>query len=285
MAKFTIIADSCCNSFPKMLNSEKIDFHVVPLTVMVGDEELVDDENFNTSELIEKMRASKGAAKSACPSPEAFADVMRSGDNVIVIALSSKLSATHASAVTAAETIKKETPNKKLFVLDTLSACVGLDHILFKLKDIIEGGDLSFDEVTAQIAAYATRTRVRFVLQDVTNLVKNGRMSKILGRLISTAKIKLICGDDGKGEIQKHAMALGHKKALHALCDLPMKDLGFEAGNVGETPITIAHANNEDDANYIKDIFTKFGFKNIKMLVMRGISTLYAADKGLAIAY
>ena len=280
--KYTIIADSCCNLFSKDLNSDKIDFHVVPLTLTLGEEEFVDAEDFDTKVFVEKMVSSKASAKSACPSPEAFAEIMRKGENIIVLTLSSKLSGTYASAMAAAEMMKTEFPDKKLFVLDTLTAAVGLDFMLYKLRDLIEGGEYSYDEITVKIAEMRSQTRVRFLLQDLSNLVKNGRMSKVVGKILTTAKIKLVCGDDGQGEIKKFSMALGTRRGLMAMADLPGQDLG---GDV-DAPIMITHVHNEEDANLVKDLLeSKFGFKNITLRIMRGISSLYSSDKGMAIAY
>ena len=280
--KYTVIADSCCSLFSKDLNSEKIDFHVAPLTLILENEEFVDDENLDTKMFVEKMNAQKTVARSACPSPETYADIMRKGDNIIIVALSSKLSGTHASAMTAAAMIKEEFPQKKLFVLDSLLAAAGLDHLVLKVQDLIECGEYDFEGITDILSEYRAKTHVRFLLQDIGNLVKNGRMSKMVGKILSTAKIKLVCGDDGQGEIKKYAMSLGTRRGLQAMAELPAKDMGTERSE----PITITHVHNEEEASFLRSLLeSKFGFKNIRVRLMRGLSSLYSADKGIVIAY
>ena len=279
--KYTIISDSCCNIFAKDLNSSQIDFHVVPLTLILGNEEFIDDDKLDTRKFVEKMNGQKIAARSACPSPEAFAEIMRKGDNIIVVTISAKLSATNASAVTAASIIKKEFPNKNICVIDTLTACTGQDRVLFKLKEVIESGKHSFDDVAEKFTQICHSTRVRFLLQDLGNLIKNGRMNKVVGTMLSAAKIKVICGENEEGEIKKFGLSLGTKKGLANLAEFP-KAAGREADNL----ITVAHVHNEEDALFIKKMLeTKFGFRNVKVLLMRGLSSLYAADKGIVIAY
>ena len=278
--KYTVITDSCCNLFSKDLTNDKIDFHVVPLTLIIGDEEFVDDEKLDTAGFIGKMNASKTCAKSACPSPDAFFETMKNGDNVIIVTLSSKLSGTYASAMEAGEMFKKQYPNKKLFVMDSLSADTGQDLILTKLCELINSEKYTFDELTAKLVEIRKSTRVRFLLQDIGNLVKNGRMSALIGKILSTAKIKLICGDDGAGEIKKYSMSLGTRHGLNAMAELPGKEIS------NDMPIMIAHVFNEEDASYLKRLLeSKFGFKNIKLRLMRGVSSLYAADKGIVMAY
>ena len=282
--KYTVIADSCCNLLPKDFSNEKIDFHVVPIKLTVGNEEFIDDGKLDTAEFVAKMKACKTHAKSACPPPEAFAEIMRKSDNIFVMTISSKLSGTYASAMIAAESIKKEFPEKKLFVLDTLTACAGQDHILFRLKELIDEG-LSFDEITVEIAEIRTKTKTRFFLHDLTNLIKNGRLGKILGTLLNAARIKLICGDNGAGEIKKHGMSLSTRKGLQSMAEMPGKELKA-TGEENQSPITIAHVHNEPDASFIRRILeSKFGFKNIKTLLIRASTALYASDKGIVIAY
>ena len=277
--KFTIISDSCTNLFPRDLQSAKIDFKIVPLTLIIEDREFIDDETLNVGDFVSQMNASKACARSACPNPEAFYAAMDGCDNVIVVTITSKLSGTHASAIQAAEKFRSNYPNKKIFVLDSLTAATGIDYILFKLRDLIEVGVYEFEDIIAKIGEVQKATHVRFLIQDLSNLIKNGRLGKVTGALLSTVKIKLICGDDGAGEIKKYGMAMGTKHALKALAELAIKAVK------AEDPIYINHVNNEDDVVFLKGVFDAAGYKNVKSYAMRGLSSLYSADKGIIIAY
>jgi len=279
MNKITIIADSCCNLFEKDLKGDKINFHVVPLTLVLGSEEFLDDEKLDTQKFVDKMNNSKACPHSACPNPDAFYEIMKKNDNIIVVTLSSKLSATHASAIQAVEMLKQSYPDKKVHVLDTLSAAAGLDYICFKIRDLVKEGK-SYDEIIGQLDEIRKNTRVRFLLQNLDNLIKNGRLNKVVGKILTTAKIKLICGDDGEGEIKKFGMAMGVKKGLEKLGELPTSD-----GVTSDMPILITHVHNKSDADFLHDLFKSKGFTNIDVRLMRGISSLYAADKGIVIAY
>jgi hypothetical protein len=105
-------------------------------------------------------------------------------------------------------------------------------------------------------------------------------MSKVLGLITSVIPLKLICGDNKEGEIIKHRQVLGLKKGLNSLAELP--------GNENTDPkdlIVISHCNNQEGAGVIKSLLNKFGFQNIKTLIMRGIATFFANDKGITMAY
>ena len=274
--KWTLIADSCCDLRDEDLTDENVTFKTVPLVLTLGNDDFVDDETLDTGAFIPKMRAAK-TLRSACPSPEAFMQHMRDNDNIIIVTLSSKLSGTHQSATLAVEQIKSEFPNKKVFLLDSLSACAGMASILFRTKDLIDKG-LTFDEVTAKLPDIRSKTRVRFLLQDLSNLVKTGRLGRIVGALVGITPLKLVCGDDGQGEIKKFGAALGTRKGLLKLSD-------FATDTENNSQVVIAHAHNEPDASFLKALLEKLGVKNIKTVLMRGVSTFYANDRGVVLAY
>ena len=271
--KFTIIADSCCDLCGKDLTGEKIDFFTVPITLSIDGEDFPDEEGLDTKMLVEKMR--KGTSiKSACPSPAKFIDIMKQHDNIICVTISNKLSGTYSSAAIAAEQIKKEFPKKKVFVFDSYSASAGVAHMLFKIKDLIEDGK-TFDEIVERLNGIRMATRVRFMLQDLGNLVKTGRMKKIVGMVFGITALKLILGDNEAGEIKKHGISMGTRKGIVALSEFAKES----------NTIVISHCNNEEDASTLKSLLEKLGILNIKTLLMRGCASLFANDKGLLIAY
>ena len=67
---YKIVVDSCCDLSEDMKKWDNLE--VVPLTLQINDYSILDDENFDQDDFIERMKANGGLAKSACPSPEAF---------------------------------------------------------------------------------------------------------------------------------------------------------------------------------------------------------------------
>ena len=282
--KYTIIADSGCDLKTAYVQSSKLNFTTVPLFITIDGKDYIDDETLETRELLSVMKGSKGAPKTACPSPYVFAEEMRKGnENIICVTLSSKLSGSYNSARLAAETVGKEDPGKKIFVLDSLSASAGMAVIIQKLIELIECDLYSFGEIIKKIEKIRSGTRTRFLLHDLANLIKTGRMSKIKGIIASVLKIKLICGEKGAGEIEQFGKAIGTKKSLQLLSECP-KDKVEAEGN-GLT-VAISHCHNEEDAGFLKSLLeSRFGLKQIKILLMRGLASFYANDKGLVLAY
>ena len=277
--KYTLIGDSICDLHARNFCTARVDFHVVPLTMYVGDQEFVDSDELDTAMLMQKIDETKACPKTACPSPEAFYEIMAKGDNIVVITVSSKLSATHSAASQAAERITREQPNKKVFVLDSRTAAAGCDYLLIQARDLMDAGT-PFDELTTRITQIRDKMRTRFLVHDLSSLVKNGRMSKMAGKMLSTIKLKVIGGDDGEGEIKKHGVAIGTKRALVAISQMPVTDKHPQDGL-----IVIAHNHNIEDMGFLKGLLEKFGFNNIKTFLTRGASSIYTAEKGVVIAY
>ena len=280
--KYMIMADSCCELFDEELKSDKFVFSTVPLTIRVGDEEIVDTPDLDIDELLAKMKKNKKAPSTACPSPEDFAEKMRMADNVFCVTMSSKVSGTYNSARLAADITMKENPDKKVFVLDSLTASGGEALLVYELKRLIEQSDLSFEQIVERITAVRNKTSIRFVLQDLGNLIKTGRMSKIAGLIAATLLIKPVLGDSDEGEIKSYAKCLGTKKAMAFLVDFPAQKVA-EMGV--DMPIVISHCKNLEGAESLKkELEAKYNLTNVEVRPMRGLASFYANDKGMFIA-
>ena len=62
---YLVVCDSGCDLTPELHADERV--VSVPLTVMVDDYEVVDDDGFDQAEFIRRMKASKNPPRSACP--------------------------------------------------------------------------------------------------------------------------------------------------------------------------------------------------------------------------
>ncbi|MCL1901448.1 MAG: DegV family EDD domain-containing protein [Firmicutes bacterium] len=281
--KFTIISDSCCDLKHSEIVSDKFDFITVPINITLDEENFLDEESLDICELIKKIKVSKKVGTS-CPNPERFYEEMKNRDNIICITLSSKLSGTYNSAEMAKKMALEKDPTKNIFVLDSLTASAGLTLIMNRLMKIVETDDYKdFDDVTKKIASYAKAAKIRFILQDFGVLIKTGRIGKFAGLVASILTLRTICGENGEGEIKMYKKVLGHKKALNILAECPVEKIK-EMGS--DTPIVITHCNNAEDASFIEKILKSLhGLKNITTYIMRGVASLYASDKGIAIAY
>ena len=87
------------------------------------------------------------------------------------------------------------------------------------LRDRIDGGH-SFEDIVAEMTAFIARMKTRFVLEDLSNLVKNGRISKVAGLLSGMLSLRPIMGDDGHGSIAAIEKVRGTQNAMRRLVEL-----------------------------------------------------------------
>ncbi|MBF1722899.1 DegV family protein, partial [Streptococcus sp.] len=186
-----IIADSGCD-FREMANLAKdTQFESVPLTIQVENEIFVDNKELDIDLMMEKMYASSAASKSACPSPDDYLKSFEGADKIFVVTITGTLSGSNNSAQVAKKIFLEEHPDAQIHVIDSLSAGGEVDLLVTKLNELIQQ-DLSFDEVVEVISRYQEKTKLLFVLAKVDNLVKNGRLSKLLGTVVGLLNIRMV---------------------------------------------------------------------------------------------
>ena len=112
---YKIIIDSC----GELTEEQKRDGHFenVPLALDVDDYHILDDETFDQKEFLARVKKSPNCPKSACPSPQRYYDSFEgTAERIYVVTLSSKLSGSYNSAVSAKQMFEADFPEKKVYV-------------------------------------------------------------------------------------------------------------------------------------------------------------------------
>lgn len=277
-----IISDSSCDLPANYLEKDCIDFSVVPLKIIVGDHEFIDDETLNTKVLINAMKEYKEASSSACPSPEDFAAELRKNDENYVIAMTSGLSGTYNSARVAADMVLEEDSSKKIRLFDSLATSTSMILMIMKLRDMIKAGTMDFEAICDKLSEYQKSLTLVFLLQDLSNLVKTGRMSKVAGVVASKLSIMPIARATDQGKIEIVEKTRGIKKALSAMANM----VSEKAMTHHDFPVVISHCNNLSQAEILRDLLEKrFNLKEIYIFPMHGLTSYYANDKGLIMSF
>lgn len=282
---YKIIGDSCLDLTEELKKDPG--FQMIPLTLQVGNVQVIDDETFDQSAFIEMVKACPECPKTACPSPESFKKAYEEADAdaVFVITLSNHLSGSYNSAVLAKELYEEEKKEagelvtKKIAVIDSLSASSGeLDQALY-IRDLCEQG-LDFETVAEMAEAYSHRMKTYFVLETLDTLRKNGRLSGLQAFFATALNIKPVMGAE-EGVIIKLDQARGINKALQRMCDIAVK----EAGDTSGKRVVICHVNHQERALYVKaELEKRASFKEIVITEAAGVATVYANDGGIILA-
>lgn len=279
--KWNIVCDSSCDLTSAQLLPGKLSLTVVPLTITVEDAHYRDDEHLDPAAMLRHMAAARGPTSTACPSPEAFAEAFRLADCTLCFTISGKLSGTYNAALAARELVLEETPEKKIFILDSRSTAGSLILLTRKARALIETGQQGFSAVCKTLQDYRDSLRTVFTLETFDNLVKNGRMRPLLGTVLHTLGIHVIAIGNSEGAIQVVDKARGETRTIRALLAQMQARKDCHGADV-----IISHCQNLEGAQRLKDAILKhLPVKSVTTLPCRGLNSYYAMDQGLIVVY
>jgi DegV family protein with EDD domain len=277
--KFKIVGDSCCDLTKEI--KERFDISTVPLFIDIGDQHFIDDENLDREKLLEAMRNSTEVPKTASPGPKPFLNLYEKYENAFVVTLSKELSSSYQNAVLAKNILLEEAKDKFVKVFNSFSASVGETMIAYKIGELIEA-KLGRDEIINKAEKYIEEMKTLFVLDSLDNLIKAGRMGKLKGEFASLLNIKPILAGTREGTITLLDKARGSKNAIKKLID----KIGEVGNNLKDKVLGIAHCNALERAEYIKkEAAKRYNFRDIIIVETAGISTVYANEGGVILAF
>ena len=273
---YKILCDSCTDLTPGLL----ADPHVVriPLTIQVGAETVVDDDTFRQKELLQKMRAWPDAPKTACPSPSAYMEEFAEDGDTYIITLSARLSGSHNAASQAVSLYREEGGRGNVHLFNSRSASAGQTQIALLIQELA-GSGMAFDQVVEQVEAYISRMQTMFVLENLDNLRKNGRLTRTESLVTGALRVKLLMGATREGEIEKLGQGLSIRQTLARMVSRMAED----EDHVGRRLI-ITHCNAAERAEQVKQmILEKVKFRECIIMDTRGVSSMYANDGGVIV--
>lgn len=276
---FKIVVDSCCDLTPAMLQDPI--YVKVPLTIELEGNYYIDDDSFDQSALLWAMKQSEKAPTTACPSPAQYMDAFGGGkDDIYVVTLSALLSGSHNAAVRARDIWLEEFPEANIHIFNSCSATAGQVRIALEIYRLASQG-MPYHQVVKEINQFISDMQTLLVLESLDNLRKNGRLTKMQAILTGTLKLKLLCAATPEGEICKRGQAFTIKQALGKMVDFIEKDPLRK-----DRTAVITHCNCLERAFDVKEeLIKKELFDEIIIAETGGISTVYANDGGVVIAY
>ena len=224
-----IVTDSSCDLPQAMANA--LGIRIVPLSVRFGDTEYIDRTTITATEFWSKCAASATLPETAAPSPGSFEETYRSlaaegATSIVVVALSSDLSATMQSAELAARAVA---PGIDVRIVDSRNASMGLGLTVLACAELAKTG-ASADEVVARAQSVIPRTRVFAALDTLDNLKKGGRIGGAKAMLATVMSIKpLISITNGlveeAGKQRTRSKALAHLVEILRNQEVPIERL------------------------------------------------------------
>lgn len=256
--KIAIVTDSTSYIPEPIL--KKYNIHTVPLSVVFGEESFREGIDITIEQFYEKMRNEKELPTTSQPAIGTFVDLFEKlsedFDEVISIHLSKKFSGTYHAAKSAGDMVE----NIKVYPYDSELSAMPQGLFVLVAAELVGEGKSS-EEIIAFLDEMKEKTRAYFMVDDLTNLQKGGRLSSaqaILGSVLNIKPILHIVD----GVIVPFEKVRTRKKAIKRIMGM-LEDAAKEKQL---EKVVFIHGNNEKAATELRDAFAD-KFPGIEMII------------------
>ena len=273
MKNIKIVVDSSAD----LIRLEGADFASAPLKIVAGEKVYVDNEDIDACAFAEEMFRYNGESSTSCPNVTDWLSAFGDAEEIICMTITSNLSGSYNTACLAKRIYEEDHPDRRVEVIDTLSAGPEITLMAEKAHDLISEGK-SLDEVVAAIRGY--KTELLFMLESMKNLANNGRVGKLAAKAAGLLGIRAVGRASDEGTLELLAKCRGGVKAIDAIVSY-MKEYGFKGGCT-----RIAHCLNENAARALSEKIKK-EFPKAKVIIgeCRALCSFYAERGGMLIGF
>ena len=244
MPGIRFVADSTADLVPAYATEHRV--ITVPLSVIFGDEVLVDGVDVTAATFYDRMRRSDRNPTTSQPSPDAFEAAFREaaadGSSVVCTTISAEMSGTHGAALHAREQL----PDLDIHVIDTRSVAIGHWAILVAGIECAEQGG-SVSDVVGMIEEVKRRQRTVFTVETLEYLRRGGRIGGARALLGSVLNIKPVL-QLLDGRIEPFDRVRTYPRAMDRICDEVISATG-EAGRPAR--VVLGHADKLEDCQML----------------------------------
>lgn len=277
--KWHIVADSSCDLHRLPESGQEIDFSTIPFHIRIGEREYTDQAGIDLDAMLLDNETCSEAAYTGCPSPQLWLEHFSQPGPVLAFTISGSLSGSYNSAMAAKRMLLESEPDKQIEIID--SRATGPETVLLIRKALSLIADRTpFEEIAPALRAAAERTHIIFALQSYRNLIKAGRVNKLVALIAGHLGFWGVGVGDEEGRIAMRGKARGEKNMLRFLLD-EIQSIGL-AGN----EVVISHCFNEAAANALKQgLEERFAGVRVDLLPTRGLDSFYAERHGLIVGF
>lgn len=235
---------------------EKRNIAYIEFNYELGNNQYKDDfgESVAPHDLYQRMLAgedSKTSQVSIGDYTDHFRKILKEGKDLIHVTLSTGISGTYNSAVLAANDLKDEFPDRKIYVVDSMAASSGFGLLLDKMADLRDTG-MGIDMLYTWVEEHKLEAVHWFFSTDLTFYIKGGRVSKTAGIIGNVLSICPLLNVDYLGRLIPREKIRTKKKVIRRIVD-KMKAEAKDETNYCDTCF-ISHSDCIEDAEAVKNL-------------------------------
>ncbi len=208
---------------------------------------------------------------------EYFSKFLDEGKDILHLTLSSGISGSYMSACAAQKTLSEKYPDRKIRIVDSLSAASGYGLLIDAMADRRDEG-MSLDEVADWAEANRLNLQIWFFSSDLTFYVKGGRVSKTAGAIGGLLGICPLLNMDNAGKLIPREKLRPKKRAINRIVEV-MKEHARDGLNYNGKAF-LCHSACEEDARAVADQI-EAAFPNLDgKVLINSIGTVIGSHTG-----
>ena len=266
-----IVTDGAVDIFSAW--EKEFDINVIPVNLHFGEKTYIQNVELNFEQFYKMVdEKSNPFPKTSQPSPHQFVEFYKNnfeaGDTILSIHITSKLSGTYASAVSAAEELKG---TYNIVTFDSLGGSLGTGFMC-RAARIMEREGKSVDEIVRYLESIRDQVHVILTLDTLEYARRSGRVGRLSAALASILNVKPIALLQN-GLVNMVEKVRTRKTALERILSLGRETVGDKPVHLG-----IVHARDIESAEaLLEEAKKQFNFKSV---VMTDLSISLAINLG-----
>jgi len=186
-----IVTDGAADIIPAW--EKDFDIKVLPINIHFGEKTYIQNVDLNFDQFYKMVDdKSNPFPKTSQPSPHQFTEFYKNnfkpGDTILSIHVTSKLSGTYASAVSAAEELKG---TYNIVTFDSLGGSIGIGYMCRAARQMDRAGK-SVDEIVRHLEAIRGQVYIVLTLDTLEYARRSGRIGTLSAALASLLNVKPI---------------------------------------------------------------------------------------------
>lgn len=260
---------------------QELGIRVVPLHVLMGEESLRDGVDISHQEFFRRLRQAPRdfIPRTSHPSPadflEAYGRLIGQVSAIVSLHASADISATYHSALMAA----RQFSAVPVHVVDTRLVSLGEGLVVREAARAAREGAPA-EEVVRRARELAGRVRIKFTVQTLEYLSRNGRIGRAQAFVGGILQVKPVLGFED-GVVTPVERVRGRAQSLRRLAELVEQDLG----GWGET-LAVIHADVEQEALALRDlVLQRCRFDEVIVATLGATIGAHAGPGTVGVAY
>ncbi len=277
MSRIAVVTDSTAYLPPELVAQYGI--YVMPQQLIWGDETFLDGVTIDPPTFYERLSRSVDIPTTSQASAGEFADLFaeaaRNADGIVGVFISTELSGTVASALTARESL----PHLPIEVVDSRSTTMGLGFVaLAAARAAAKGRGLA--EVASAARELVPRVNVLFIVETLKYLHRGGRIGGASRLLGSALRIKPLLHLN-EGRIDALGRVRTKRKAVERMLEVM-------AERVGDAPVhaAVIHANAPEEATRLREqVRERFSYAELHLADLSPVIGTHVGPGTVGVAF